>query len=78
MRSGDIVSMDHPEGYATITGGGQTFVGWVPNGIRGVVYLLTPNAENAVVQFDGRLIATVPVAHLRPTLSASSAASPAA
>ena len=71
MKPGDVVRMHHPEGYATITGGGGTFVGWVPNGITGLVYLLTPDEESAVVQFDGRLLATVPVGHLALVRNAS-------
>jgi len=65
MRSGEIVTMNHPDGYATITGRGGDFVGWIPNGIQGVIYLFTPDARSAVVQFDGKLVAAVPVEHLR-------------
>ncbi len=74
MKPGDVVSMRHPEGYATITGGGGTFVGWVPNGITGLIYLLTPDEGSAVVQFDGRLLATVPVEHLKLERRASAPA----
>ena len=74
MKPGDVVRMHHPEGYATITGGGGTFVGWVPNGITGLVYLLTPDEESAVVQFDGRLLATVPVGQLELVRNASAPA----
>jgi hypothetical protein len=74
MTPGDAVSMQHPDGYATITGGGGTFVGWVPNGIIGMVYLLTPDESSAVVQFDGKLIATVPVRHLKLERRASAPA----
>ena len=74
MKPGDVVRMHHPEGYATITGGGGTFVGWVPNGIRGLIYLLTPDEESAVVQFDGRLLATVLVEHLEIERRASAPA----
>ena len=49
MKPGDVVRMHHPDGYATITGGGGTFVGWVPNGIPGLIYLLTPDEGSAVV-----------------------------
>ena len=74
MNPGDVVSMHHPNGYATITGGGGTFVGWVPNGITGLIYLLTPDEASAVVQFDGRFLATVPVAHLKLERTASAPA----
>ena len=74
MKPGDVVSMHHPDGYATITGGGGTFVGWVPNGITGLIYLLTPNERSAVVQFDGKLLATIPVAQLRLQRAASAPA----
>ena len=67
---GDTVVMSHPGGYATITGGGGQFVGWIPNGIRGIVYVLTTDARRAVVHFEGKLIATVPVTHLRVEFSA--------
>lgn len=66
MNAGDTVLMNHPDGYATITGSGGRFVGWVPNGVRGTVYLFTPDRQSAVVNFEGKLIATVPVAQLRP------------
>ena len=64
MKPGDQVSMNHPHGYATITGAGGAFVGWVPNGIRGTVFLLTPDARSAVVRFAGTLVATVRVSEL--------------
>lgn len=59
MNAGDCVVMNHPEGYATVMGAGNRFVGWIPNGIRGVVYLLTPDSDRAVVHFAGKLFATV-------------------
>ena len=74
MKPGDEVSMQHPEGYATITGRGGAFVGWVPNGIAGMIYLLTPDEGGAVVQFDGKLLATVRVAHLKLERRASAPA----
>jgi hypothetical protein len=74
MKPGDAVSMQHPDGYATITGRGGTFVGWVPNGITGLVYLLTPDEGVAVVQFAGKLLATVPVEHLKLERAASAPA----
>lgn len=77
MNAGDTVLMNHPDGYATISGGGGRFVGWVPNGIPGTVYLFTPDRQSAVVNFEGKLIATVPVAHLRSAVLASTV-SPAA
>ena len=60
MISGDFVVMNHPGGYATIEGKGGAFVGWIPNGVTGVVYLMTPGGDRAVVNFDGRMLATVP------------------
>jgi hypothetical protein len=65
MKAGDAVLMQHPDGYTTITGSGGQFVAWIPNGIPGSIYLLTPDQRSAVVNFDGKLIATVPIAHLR-------------
>ncbi|MEX2570941.1 MAG: hypothetical protein WD737_06520 [Gemmatimonadota bacterium] len=59
MMPGDTVVMHHPDGYATVTGAGGEFVGWIPNGIHGVVYVLTPESGRAVVHFEGKLIATV-------------------
>jgi hypothetical protein len=59
MHPGDTVIMAHPDGYATITGAGGEFVAWIPNGIRGIVYVLTPALDRAVVHFEGKLIATV-------------------
>lgn len=59
MVAGDTVVMNHPEGYATVYGPGDAFVGWIPNGIRGVIYLVTPKTERAVVHFEGQLFATV-------------------
>lgn len=59
MAPGDRVIMAHPDGYATILGAGDRFVGWVPNGVIGTVYMLTPDLNRAVVHFDGRLFATV-------------------
>lgn len=64
MVPGDTVMMTHPEGYATVTGGGGDFVGWIPNGVHGVVYLLTPDCDRAVVHFEGKLFATVAKEHL--------------
>ena len=76
MVPGDTVVMAHPDGYATVTGGGNEFVAWIPNGIRGVVYVLTPEHDRAVVHFDGKLIATVACDHLR--VEPSSAVAPVA
>jgi hypothetical protein len=76
MIPGDSVVMHHPEGFATLTGAGGGFVGWVPNGVPGVIYVLTPDKRRAVVHFAGKLIGTVPLEHLR--VVHSSAASPAA
>lgn len=64
MIPGNEVRMNHPAGYATITRGGGEFVAWVPNGVRGVIYLRTPDGLNAVVQFEDKLLATVPLEHL--------------
>lgn len=69
MNAGTHVVMTHPQGYATITGSGGRFIGWIPNGVAGTVYLLTPDREHALVNFDGKLLATVPLAHLRPAPS---------
>lgn len=71
MTAGTHVVMTHPEGYATITGSGDRFVGWIPNGVAGTIYLLTPDREHALVNFDGKLLATVPLAHLRPVSPAA-------
>lgn len=65
MFPGDTVVMNHPNGYAEVTGRGGEFVAWVPNGIRGVIYVLTPEKNRAVVHFDGKLIATVAREHLQ-------------
>ena len=65
MMPGDSVVMNHPEGFATVRGAGDTFVGWIPNGIRGVIYLLTPETDRAVVHFEGQLFATVGLEVLR-------------
>ena len=65
MQAGTQVVMDHPDGYATITGSGGRFVGWVPNGIGGTIYLLTPDREHALVNFAGQFLTTVSVEHLR-------------
>jgi hypothetical protein len=73
MVPGDIVVMAHPDGYATVTGAGGEFVAWIPNGIPGVVYVLTPDRDRVVVHFDGRLIATVPRDCLAVQHSASAA-----
>ena len=59
MVAGETVVMNHPDGYATVYGPGEAFVGWIPNGIRGVIYLLTPGTQRAVVHFEGQLFATV-------------------
>ena len=64
MIPGDTVVMQHPDGFATVSDGGGRFVGWIPNGIQGVIYVLTPSSDRAVVHFDGRLIATVSVTEL--------------
>ena len=65
MMPGDAVVMNHPEGYATVCDGGSRFIGWIPNGVSGVVYVRTPSADRVVVHFDGKLIATVAAEHLR-------------
>ncbi len=65
MQAGTRVVMAHPNGFATITGSGGRFVGWIPNGIGGNIYLLTPDREHALVNFAGQLLATVAVEHLR-------------
>lgn len=65
MQAGNHVVMDHPDGYATIRGSGGRFVGWVPNGIEGTIYLLTPDRQHALVNFAGQFLTTVPVEHLR-------------
>ena len=72
MVPGDTVVMAHPDGYATVTGGGNEFVAWIPNGIHGVVYVLTPERDRAVVHFEGKLIATVSTTVLRVERSAAS------
>lgn len=74
MMPGDTVVMQHPDGYATVHDGGGRFVSWIPNGIRGVVYVLTPSSDRAVVHFDGRLIATVFAEHLGVVRQASAPA----
>ena len=71
MVPGDTVVMTHPDGYATVTGAGNEFVAWIPNGIQGVIYVLTPERDRAVVHFDGKLIATVACAFLRVVSSAA-------
>lgn len=76
MNAGDSVVMSHPDGFATITGGGGQFVGWIPNGVSGTVYLLTPDHEHALVNFEGKFLTTVPVAQLR--VQAMPAMAPAA
>lgn len=76
MIPGDTVVMNHPAGYATVFEGSDRFVGWIPNGIRGVVYVLTPSGDRAVVHFEGKLIATVAKEHLLVEVGA--ARSPAA
>jgi hypothetical protein len=58
--------MNHPAGYATVTRPGGEFVAWIPNGVRGTIYLLTPDEEHAVVNFESRLVATVPLGELSP------------
>ena len=73
MVPGDTVVMTHPDGYATITRGGDEFVAWIPNGIRGLVYVLTPERDRAVVHFDGKLIATVATEYLRVEPNAATA-----
>ena len=70
MRPGDTVTMNHPAGYATVTRPGGEFEAWIPNGVRGAIYLLTPDMSHAVVNFEGKLVATVPLAELSPTLEA--------
>lgn len=65
MFAGAKIVMSHPDGYATITGSGGQFVGWIPNGIQGSVYLLTSDQKHALVNFEGKLLTTVPVEHLR-------------
>jgi hypothetical protein len=65
MLPGDRVVMASPNGYETVEGRGGEFIGWIPNGIEGVIYVLTPDRDRAVVHFDGRMIATVPCASLR-------------
>lgn len=65
MQAGNRVVMAHPDGHATITASGGRFVGWVPNGIEGTIYLLTPDREHALVNFAGQFLTTVPIAHLR-------------
>lgn len=64
MLPGDSVIMCHPDGYATVTDAGGEFVAWIPNGVRGVVYVLTPSHDRVVVHFEGKLIATVDSRHL--------------
>lgn len=66
MFAGDTVVMNHPDGYATITGSGGRFVGWIPNGVAGTIYLVNADARRAVVNFEGKLMATVELSHLRP------------
>lgn len=65
MQAGTRVEMAHPDGYATITASGGRFVGWVPNGIGGTIYLLTPDRQHALVNFAGQFLTTVPLEHLR-------------
>lgn len=77
MTAGQTVKMCHPDGYATVTGSGGRFVGWIPNGIQGTIYLTTPDHRSAVVNFDGKLLATVALAHLERVEEAP-AAHPAA
>jgi len=76
ISAGATVVMNHPAGYATVSDGAGRFVGWIPNGIRGVVYLLARSADRAVVHFEGKLNATVDLVHLR--LDAAPAAPPVA
>ena len=59
MMPGDKVVMNHPDGYATVRGAGDKFMGWIPNGIRGIIYLLTPDSGRAVVHFGNELFASV-------------------
>lgn len=73
MMPGDTVVMNHPEGYATVLDGGGGFIGWIPNGMHGVIYVLTPTGDRAVVHFEGKLIATVALEHLRLNSSAAQA-----
>ena len=65
MIAGDRVEMNHPDGYATISGSGGRFVGWIPNGITGTIYLVNGESGRAVVHFDGKLMATVEIDFLR-------------
>jgi hypothetical protein len=58
--------MNHPAGYATVTRPGGEFVAWIPNGVRGAIYLLTPDGRHAVVNFEGKLVATVALEELSP------------
>jgi hypothetical protein len=62
--------MNHPAGFATVTRPGGEFVAWIPNGVRGAIYLLTPDEQHAVVNFEGKLVATVPLDELSPVLEA--------
>lgn len=71
MKSGERVAMNHPDGYATIEGAGGVFVGWIPNGVVGVVYLTTSDSDRVVVNFDGRMLATVPAGWLRQESAAA-------
>ena len=73
MMPGDTVVMNHPEGFATVSDGGSRFVGWIPNGVVGVVYVMTPSTDRAVVHFEGKLIATVAIEHLRGVEQAGAA-----
>lgn len=71
MMPGDAVVMNHPEGYATVFDGGSRFIGWIPNGVAGVVYVRTPSADRVVVHFEDKLIATVAAEHLRVVAEAT-------
>lgn len=73
MMPGDTVVMNHPNGYATVFDGGGRFLAWIPNGIYGVIYVLTPAHDRAVVHFERKLIATVAIEHLRVDRAAAAA-----